>query len=79
MYQVIESGTCVCVCEPRGDKGLEGYQLNDKYPYQLMYDTVKDVRYYRVYPVPEGKHSEYYETCGIKVFARYFEKEENNG
>ena len=68
----IRSGHCVCWYEPRGLHGLEGYQRNDTYMFQHMKD--KKGEYYRVYPeIGElGGSSTYYETCGRKIFNRYF-------
>lgn len=59
---------CKCIAEPRGDDGLEGFVLNDTYKYQKL--TAEDKKeYYRVYVTPF-----YYETCGPKVFKRYFKE-----
>ncbi len=57
---------CKCIYEPKGDKGLEGYILNENYKYILT----KDIRsiYYKVYPID----SNYFETCSPVAFKKYF-------
>lgn len=65
-----ESGLATCIYEPRGDNGLEGYQLKGKYLYEFMERNNK--KWFRVYP----NESEYYETCSKQVFLRFFEKGE---
>jgi hypothetical protein len=62
-------GKCICIYEPRGDHGLEGYQLNDTYLFQICYD--KKGKYYRVFPTEE---TDYYETCGPIIFKKYFKE-----
>ena len=69
---VTEEGVAVCTYEPRGDFGLEGYQLNSNYLYQYM-ETALGEKYARVYPAAETKKSNYYETCRIGTFKRFFE------
>ncbi len=68
----IRDVSCICVCEPRGLNGLEGFTLDDTYKAERMQTKsdagVKD--YYRVYP----KYGNYYETCGPNVFTRYFKE-----
>jgi hypothetical protein len=63
-------GKCICIYEPRGDHGLEGYQLNDTYLFQICYDK-KGKKYYRVFPTEE---TDYYETCGPIIFKKYFKE-----
>ncbi|MCA9404312.1 MAG: hypothetical protein KC897_11060, partial [Candidatus Omnitrophica bacterium] len=36
MIDIIERGWCECIREPRGDHGLEGYQRNERYYYELV-------------------------------------------
>ncbi len=64
---VVSEGHCTCIFEPRGDHGLEGYALNDRYKFQQMKDS--QGIYYRVYP-DEG--DSYYETCTSIVFKQHF-------
>lgn len=62
-------GKAKCIYDPRGDHGLEGYQLEGVYNFQVCYD--KKGKYYRVFPTEE---TDYYETCGPIIFKRYFEE-----
>lgn len=71
-FDIVERGRAVCIYEPRGDNGLEGFQLNDVHRYVKVHNTCKDSYYYRVFPERTG----YYETCGPIVFSRYFKKVE---
>lgn len=82
--QIISHGRCQCLNEPRGDNGLEGYQLGLTYRFEEV--RLKGKRHFRVYPgteqrmgrrtTPEGlvADTEYYETCGPKIFNRHFQK-----
>lgn len=63
-----ETGVCQCIYEPRGDNGLEGYQRDEMYSYQLKH-SAEDGDYYKVFP-EEG--SAYGETCGKRIFKRHF-------
>jgi len=64
-----ETGECICIYEPRGDNGLEGYQLNNTYKY--AYNDSEN--YYKVYPTDiDGRPDDYCERCGPKIFAKYF-------
>ena len=62
---------CICMFEPRGNNGLEGFALNQKYFFEFLPKDKNGKPYYRVYP---DANSNYYETCGVKVFNRYFKK-----
>jgi hypothetical protein len=62
-------GKAVCTCEPRGCNGLEGYQLDNTYLYQVCFD--KKGKYYRIFPT---KELEYYETCGPMIFKKFFKE-----
>ena len=62
---------CRCIYEPRGENGLEGYLCGEKYRYEYRERDRDGKPYYRVYPVFLNN---YYETCGTKVFSRYFKK-----
>lgn len=65
------TGKAICMYEPRGEKGLEGYQLGESYDCEQCIG--KDGRaYYRVWPVSGDM---YYETCSVSTFNRFFEKE----
>ena len=66
---IIESGLALCVTEPRGRHGLEGYGLGQSYRFERCEDGKG--RYCRVYP--DGDFPSYYEICGEGVFAGYFE------
>ena len=65
------NGVCRCICEPRGDNGLEGYQVGEAYRYRKMIGP--DQRcFYKVYPSKE--QADYCEACGPNVFKRFFEE-----
>jgi len=72
---ILEDGVAKCIFEPRGDNGLEGYQLNDEYKYQLMVQNLPSgpAKYYRIY-----LSDDYYETCGRYVFGCYFKRSEGS-
>lgn len=74
--RVVETGTCLCHCEPRGDAGLEGYQLNDVYRYALVKTEKFTDGYYRVYPSEFSP--DYYETCSKRAFTAHFKITEVN-
>jgi hypothetical protein len=57
------------VKEPRGDHGFEGYQLGELYKFELIPAAANFKAYYRVWPVGE----DYYETCSVRTFNKYFE------
>lgn len=59
----------ICIYEPRGDHGLEGYLLNRTYLFQMCYD--KKGKYYRIFPSEE---LDYYECCGPINFKKYFKE-----
>jgi hypothetical protein len=69
LITVIESGLARCVREPSGDNGLEGYGFGQSYRFERRQNG--EGRYCRVYPC--GSFPDYYETCGERVFAEYFE------
>jgi hypothetical protein len=66
---IIESGLARCVAEPRGSHGLEGYGLDQSYRFERCQGGKG--RYCRIYP--DVSFPDYYETCGERVFADYFE------
>lgn len=59
---------CVCFFEPRGDSGLEGYSAGEIYICQFRKEDVFGKPYYRVWP----SSADYYETCSVKTFNRFF-------
>lgn len=66
--ELIRTGQCRCIDEPKGKHGLEGYQLNESYKYQIVRN--EDETYMRVYP--SAMFPDFYETCGSATFKRYF-------
>ena len=76
--EIISYGKCICVYEPRGDYGLEGYQLGDEHPYQLK-KSKDGKKYYKVFPITvkemERKGMEdpiYGECCTSNQFKKCF-------
>lgn len=63
----------ICILEPRGDHGLEGYQRGETYRCQHVRQG-STPPYYRFYPSKE--HPEYYECAIPRVAIRYFHIEE---
>jgi hypothetical protein len=59
----------ICTFEPRGDKGLEGFDRGTEYRYQAL-KTNENKDYIRVY-----HDNTYYETCGVNTFKKYFKTE----
>lgn len=74
MASVIKAGSAKCIFEPRGDHGLEGYQLGDIYRFQYMDRDKNGKPYYRVYPESSNGFETYYETCGPRVFKEHFQE-----
>ena len=67
MNTIIKTGQCICVSEPRADASLEGFNYRETYKYEYMEKDKDGNPYYRVY------HStDYYETCGVNTFKKYF-------
>lgn len=56
---------CKCIYEPRGDHGLEGYQLNSLYRYSITHTG--DIVVY-----PDESFPEYGERCTGRIFNKYF-------
>lgn len=74
---ILDTGTCTCIFEPRGDCGLEGYFLNNNYRYEYIQQhkqNMKDKKYYRVYPTSDHNEyaPDYYECCSRANFNKYF-------
>ena len=77
MFEVLESGVARVRMEPRGDHGMEGFALDDVFPYQLVMPITRSKsakKHYRIYPIHGGG---WYDTCGFTVFSQYFDKEGN--
>ncbi len=64
----------ICINEPRGDYGLEGYQRGESYRCECVDPEYPRPCYFRVYPSPE--HPDYYECAIPRHFTRYFHVEE---
>lgn len=67
---VIFDGYALCIYEPRGRNGLEGYSEGMLYPCQRCYK--EDGQYFKLWP-GDDPHSTYYETIGTKKFESYFQ------
>jgi hypothetical protein len=63
------SDWCRCDVEPRGDRGLEGYQKDLSYRYQIIQPGFEKA-YYRVWP--NADDPDYYECCSPRAFHLYF-------
>ena len=63
----------ICINEPRGDFGLEGYQRGESYRCEMVKPDFPTPRYFRVYPVGSDA---YYECAIPRHFTRYFHVEE---
>jgi hypothetical protein len=59
---------CICILEPNGDNGLEGYNLNWEYRYESREKDKNGKPYFRVYIDEEDS----YDTCGVNTFYKYF-------
>lgn len=57
----------ICTTEPRGDKGLEGYQRGDRYMAEKR-EGPDHRSYFRLWPTPGAD----YETCSSRTFHQYF-------
>lgn len=71
---VQESGYALCIREPNGDYGLEGYNEGQLVPYQKCYGKIgsRVGGYMRVWP-GDDPDSSYYETIGSHSFLSYFD------
>lgn len=70
---ILRAGSCLCINEPKGHAGLEGYIAGDFYHFEHMSRDRYGKPYYRVYPTGPG----YYETCSEQTFAKHFEESHN--
>lgn len=61
----------ICLLEPRGDSGMEGYSRGETYRCQRVEGN--SPTYYRVFPSNETP--DYYECAVPRVFFRYFRTE----
>ena len=57
---------CKCIREPRGENGLEGFEINETYIF-IEHNNIH--RVYLVY-----LDIKYYETCGKNTFNKFFKK-----
>lgn len=71
---VLEEGICICIYEPRGSNGLEGYMLNCEYKFQRVESIKRNEIYYRVFPTTIPYAPLYYETCSQMIWKKYFVK-----
>ena len=60
---------CICISSPMGRNGLESYDQGETYRYERREKDKNGRPYYRVYP---DKNSNYYETCGVMIFKKFF-------
>lgn len=63
-------GYAVCIREPRGDHGLEGYMRGDEYRYERRPADKRGKPYVRIWLVSDDER---YDTCGPVEFARHFQ------
>lgn len=63
------TGICECINEPRGDHGLEGYQLGEFYKYDLRVSGCGKT-FYKIYP--DKNFASYGENCSRKHFNQFF-------
>mgnify|MGYP001573325215 CR=1 FL=1 len=66
--KILKEGLAVCIYEPRGEKGLEGYSLERGYHYQII-ESNKD-NYYKIFP--DKNDMIYGETCSKNFFKKCF-------
>lgn len=74
--ETITELVAVCIHEPRGTHGLEGYQRAVSYRCQFVEGIENNhSRYYRVFP---SEHSDYYECAIPREFSKFFKVEEKS-
>lgn len=66
---ILKTGLCECIREPRGEHGLEGYQLEQFYRYEFKRNK-EGQEYYKVFP--DSMFTSYGETCSRITFKRHF-------
>lgn len=64
--KTIKSGACVCICDPSGDYGLEGFELNETYLFEKRDNGKKYIKVFH-----DENHGE---CCGVNIFKRYFKE-----
>lgn len=73
---ILKNGKCECHYAPRGDKGLEGWDLNDTVKYQKIQDINTDKTiYFRIfYPFDKfyNEKQDTFEIIDKRVFNKYF-------
>lgn len=69
--ELITELVAICVQEPRGECGLEGYQRGESY--RLQFVEGGHPRYYRIFP---GEPADYYECAIPRHFCKFFAIEE---
>lgn len=74
---LLAHGLCHCHWKPWESTGLEGFDEDFQYRFQLVADA-NDHKWYRVYPVElrtlqNGLGTVYFECIGLKQFERFFQ------
>lgn len=69
-YAVLHSGRCKCIYEPRGDYGLEGFQLNKFYDYEMR-ESPKYGKYFKI-NCGDVFNPTYGQTCTPRAFNKFF-------
>ena len=68
-HKKIDKGSCVCIAEPRGDNGLEGFTKDSNYHFELINQGGGKRSFYCIFPASD---TNYFETCGPNTFKKYF-------
>ncbi len=71
--KILTTGTAICIKEPRGECGLEGYNKGDTYKFELCDKDKHGKKYVRVF-LPNYGNGRAYETCGPGEFKKFFEE-----
>ncbi len=71
--KILTTGTAICIKEPRGEYGLEGYNKGDTYAFEVCHPDKLGDKYVRVYH-GSTEESDYYETCGPGEFKKFFKE-----
>ena len=69
--EMVTEYVAICVQEPRGEYGMEGYQRGQSYRCQFVEGG--HPRYYRIFP---GEPADYYECAIPRHFCKFFAIEE---
>jgi hypothetical protein len=73
----IIKGSAICIKEPQGRHGLDGFKLNQIYPFYFCdisrneWTCINDGTFYKVFQSNELKS---FERCGLKTFKKYFKE-----